>query len=181
MLSPAGGFGQFVVVLLAFSILGNIAASFYSITLNFQILIPYLVRVPRFVFSILMLAVVIPVSVVAARSFFDSLQNFIGVIGYWSAAFVAIIIVEHLVFRRRCADPYPIDSWDVAAELPTGIAALAAGALSFALIIPCMSEVWYTGPLAETTGDIGFEVAFVLSAVLYLPFRALEVKILGRI
>jgi hypothetical protein len=48
--------------------------------------------------------------------------------------------------------------------------------LSFGLVVPCMSQVWYTGPLAVTTGDIGFEVALVLAPILYLPLRWLELK-----
>src|SRR4051812_36053956 len=81
MLTPAGGFGKFLVVVLSFSILGNISATMYSITLNFQILMPWLMRVPRFVFSIVVTAIVIPVAVRAASSFFNNLENFIGVIG----------------------------------------------------------------------------------------------------
>lgn len=40
------------MVLLALSVMGNIAATFYSISLNLQIIFPILVRVPRYVFSI---------------------------------------------------------------------------------------------------------------------------------
>jgi hypothetical protein len=39
--------------------------------------------------------------------------------------------------------------------------------------------VWYTGPIAKTTGDIGFEVAFALSVLLYVPFRTLEIRLQG--
>ncbi|KAG9723125.1 cytosine-purine permease, partial [Aureobasidium melanogenum] len=95
MLEPAGGFGKFVVVLLAFSLLGNIAATMYSITLNFQLLLPWMVRVPRFLFAIVITAIVIPVAIRAATSFFNNLENFIGVIGYWSSAFVAVVVIEH--------------------------------------------------------------------------------------
>jgi purine-cytosine permease-like protein len=181
MLSTAGSLGKFVVVLLGFSILGNIAAALYSITLNLQILLPILVRVPRVLFSVIITAIVIPVSIRASNGFFASLENFIGVIGYWSAAFVAIVIVEHLVFRKGDCASYRHEILDVTGELPSGIAALTAGATSFALVIPCMSQIWYTGPIAKTTGDIGFEVAFVLSTVLYLPFRAREVRVRGHV
>lgn len=181
MLEPAGGFGKFLVVILSFSILGNIAATMYSITLNFQILIPWLMRIPRFVFSIVVTAIVIPVSIRAAVSFFDSLENFIGVIGYWSAAFVAVIIVEHVWFRHRDCSRYDPAIWDVAAELPSGVAALAASAISFALVIPCMSQIWYTGPIAERTGDIGFEMALAVTALLYVPFRTLEIRFQGHL
>jgi purine-cytosine permease-like protein len=181
MLSSAGGFGRFIVVILAFSVLGNIAASLYSITLNFQILLPVLLKVPRAVFAIVITAVVIPVSIKAASTFFAALENFIGVIGYWSAAFVAVVVTEHIVFRKQDCSSYDHMSWNVRSALPTGIAGIGAGALSFGLIIPCMSQIWYVGPIAETTGDIGFEVAFFLTALLYLPFRALEIKLRGRV
>ena len=52
MLAPAGGFGKFVLVVLSLTLLGNIAATMYSTTLNFQILIPQLVVVPRYLFSL---------------------------------------------------------------------------------------------------------------------------------
>ena len=38
------------------------------------------------------------------------------------------------------------------------------------------SQVWYTGPLAAKTGDIGFEVALVLAPILYVPLRWIELK-----
>ena len=56
MLAPAGGFGKFVLVLLSLTLLGNLAATMYSTTLNFQILIPQLIVVPRYIFSIVITA-----------------------------------------------------------------------------------------------------------------------------
>lgn len=93
---------------------------------------------------------------------------------------VAVLVTEHLVFRRGRYASYDHDAWNCAARLPPGIAALASGALSFALVIPCMSQTWYVGPIAVRTGDIGFEMAFIVTLLLYLPFRALEKKYAGR-
>ncbi|KAI1338141.1 NCS1 nucleoside transporter [Xylariaceae sp. FL0016] len=180
MASSAGGFGKFVVVILSFTMLGNIAATMYSITLNFQIMVPQLVVVPRYIFSIIVTVIVIPVSIKAATEFFISLENFIALIGYWSAAFVAVLITEHVVFRKCQYDTYDHDIWDSASKLPWGVAALSASVLSFALVIPSMSQVWFVGPIAEKTGDIGFEMALVLTAVLYIPLRFLEKRISGR-
>jgi hypothetical protein len=39
-----------------------------------------------------------------------------------------------------------------------------------------MNQVWYQGPIGMTSGDIGFEVAFPLAGLLYLPLRKLELK-----
>ncbi len=181
MLSPAGGFGKFVAVLLSFSLLGNLGASMYSITLNFQLLLPFFMKIPRFVFSVIYTAILIPVSVMAAKSFFTNLENFLYVIAYWSAAFVSVVLVEHFLFRRGNCTSYDASTvnWDSPKYLPTGISAIAAMALSFGLIVPCMGQAWFTGPIAETTGDIGFEIALVLAGLLYAPLRWAERRIRG--
>lgn len=180
MLSSAGGFGKFVVVVLSLTLLGNTAGTMYAITLNFQTLIPWLFRVPRYAFSIVVTVVVIPVAVAAAGDFFLNLENFIALIGYWSASFVGIVGVEHLVFRRGRYESYDHALWDDAAALPLGAAALASGVLCFGLVVPCMAQIWWTGPIAKTTGDIGFEIAFVLSGLLYVPLRYVERRYTGR-
>ena len=180
MLQPAGGFGKFLVVILAFSLLGNLAATMYAITLNLQLLVPWLVRIPRALFAIVITAIVIPVSIEAAKSFFASLENFIGLIGYWAAAFVAVVVVEHTWFRRSDCTTYAHEIWDSPKSLPIGIAAVAAALCSVALIVPCMAQIWYTGPIAATTGDLGFEMAFVVTGLLYLPFRVIEKRLSGR-
>ncbi|KAL5349222.1 hypothetical protein ACLOAV_005510 [Pseudogymnoascus australis] len=179
MLSPAGGFGKFVAVILALSVIGSIAISTYSIALNMQMFLPILTRAPRAAFSIITTAVLIPVAIEAAHSFFASLENFLSIIGYWSASFVAIMIVEFEFIRKGDYMTYDHAIWRNWRMLPTGVAALGAGICSFGLVVPCMSQLWYEGPIAKKTGDIGFEVAFCLTAILYLPFRLLEIRIRG--
>ena len=56
MLSPTKGFGKFLTFLLSLSTAGNIAATFYSISINLQVLMPFLVVVPRYAFSIVAMA-----------------------------------------------------------------------------------------------------------------------------
>lgn len=180
MLSSAGGFGKFVVVLLSLTLLGNTAATLYAISLNFQTAVPWLVRVPRYVFSIVVVAIIIPVAIKAAGDFFVNLENFIGLIGYWSAAFIGIVATEHLWFRRGRYETYDHAIWDDAAKLPWGAAAITAGVLCFGLVVPSMAQVWWTGPIAEKAGDLGFEFALILSSILYVPLRMLEKRVSGR-
>ncbi|KAH8881458.1 purine-cytosine permease FCY21 [Thozetella sp. PMI_491] len=180
MLSPAGGFGKFVAVVLAFSLLGNIAGTMYSISVQFQMLVPVLSRVPRYVFSVLTTAIIIAVAIPISQSLETSLENFLGIISYWSAVFIGVISTEYLYFRK--GDPSSFDHaiWNVGSKLPLGVAAISSIFLPVALIVPCMSETWYTGPIARTTGDIGFEVGFVLSVLCYIPLRTLEIRLTGR-
>jgi purine-cytosine permease-like protein len=91
-------------------------------------------------------------------------------------AWVSAICVEHLYFRKGKFSLYDLRSWNVPSELPLGAAALGASVLSFAVVIPSMSQMWYTGPIARKTGDIGFEVAMAVTALLYIPMRRLELR-----
>ncbi|KAF2006238.1 hypothetical protein P154DRAFT_517897 [Amniculicola lignicola CBS 123094] len=182
MLHPAGGFGRFVTVILGFSMLGNLSATMYSVTLNFQMLLPWLFKIQRVIFSIVITAIVIGVAIEAAKSFFVNLENFLGLIGYWSATFIGIVVAEHVVFRHSNFNSYTEDekAWDDPKKLPPGLAAIGAAVLCFGLVIPGMSQIWFIGPIAKTTGDIGFEAALVLSSLLYVPLRFLERRLCGR-
>lgn len=181
MLTPAGGFGEFIVVLLALSMIGNIAISMYSVALNFQMLLPFFVHVHRFFFIVATFAVMIPCSVRAAEAWEESLENFLALIGYWAGCFDAVLIEELVVFRKMDYGSYEHSIWNVGHKLTTGIPALLASIISFGLVIPGMAEAWYTGPIAMTTGDVGFEMAFVVTAMFYFPLRWAEIKWRGHL
>lgn len=135
----------------------------------------------------------IPVAIVGATRFYATLVNVLsellgsssvhlppllilkGIIGYWSIAFAAIVLCEHFVFRQNDFAMYNVEDWNTPHRLPLG----AAGALAFAggcgIIVPSMSQVWYTGPIARAgTGDIGILTGFVVSGLLYLILRTFE-------
>jgi len=174
MLSPVGKFSKFLMVLLSLSVTGNNTTTIYSMCMSFQVAIPPLVVVPRYVFSVISTVVMVLLSIVGQHKFYTTLSNFLGIIGYWTGAWISAVCVEHLYFRKGDFTLYDIRSWNAPSQLPLGAAALGASALSFALVIPSMDQVWYTGPIARRTGDIGFEVALILTALLYIPLRHLE-------
>ncbi|KAF8480409.1 NCS cytosine-purine permease, partial [Russula ochroleuca] len=179
MLSPVGKFGKVLVVFLSLSVTATNAPAMYSMCIAIQTLIPPFAAVPRYVFSVFASAVIAVLSIVGQHKFNATLSNFLGIIGYWAGAWVSAICVEHLYFRKGNFALYDIRSWNVPSQLPLGAAALGASVLSFALVIPSMSQVWYTGPIARKTGDIGFEVAMTVTALLYVPLRHLEKRWVG--
>jgi len=181
MLKPAGGFGKFVAVLLAFSLIGNIGASMYSISLNFQATMTYAARIPRGVYSVITTVILITVGIKTAESFFAALENFLGIVSYWPGVFGVVIILEHLYFRKGDVSTYDPAIWRNGRKLPVGLAALGTGILAFGMIIPCMSTLWFTGPIGKITGDIGFEVGIAISCIVYIPLRTLEIRISGHL
>jgi purine-cytosine permease-like protein len=124
---------------------------------------------------------ILPLAIVGAHRFYDTLTDFLSVIGYWASSFAAIMLVEHLYFRRASFANYDVAAaWNTPRLLPPGIAALSAMVLSMGLVVPGMAQIWYVGPIGEKTGDIGFEVAFFLSGLLYFPLRTIEKRRFGR-
>lgn len=52
VLSPAGNFGKFLTVLLSLSVASDLISLLYSASIGFQVLIPPLTRVPRYLLSV---------------------------------------------------------------------------------------------------------------------------------
>lgn len=175
VLSPLGGFGKFLVVVIALTIPSSLAPTMYTFTSSFMTISTFFSRIPRWVFIIISEGVLIPVAVVGATRFFTTFTDVINLIGYWSCVFGAIVLTEHFAIRRGDFTSYDLQIWDKAACLPPGIAALVAFLCAFAVIIPCMSQVWYTGPIAQSgTGDIGILGGSAVAIVLYIPLRRAE-------
>lgn len=123
----------------------------------------------------------IALAIAGQHRFYDTLVNFLGLLGYWAGAYVTIIFLEHLYFRKGTFALYNQAAWNSPKLLPTGLAAVAAAIFTFGPVVPCMDQVWYVGPIAEKTGDIGFEMAFAASAIFYFVFRWIEIKWMGRL
>ncbi|KAF8991748.1 cytosine-purine permease [Cyathus striatus] len=157
MLRPVGGFGKFLTVLLSLSVVSNIAATFYSISLNLQICIPPFVAVPRYIFSIVATAIVVPLSIVGAHRFYDAIVNFLGLIGYWSSAFVAIILFEHFIIKHNDYSLYDRTIWNDRKRLPSGLAALGAGIASFGLVIPAWIKCGSLDLLLKQLATLGLK------------------------
>ena len=174
MLSPAGNFAKFVLVLLALSVIGNMAMSMYSVALCLQMLVPQFTKVPRLVFVVITMAVMLPVAIWAARGWVVSLENFLSVIGYWAGCFDAVILVELIVFRRMNFETFHSKDWDNGRRLPPGLAALGASLISLGVVVPGMDLASYSGPIGIRIGDIGFEAAFVITGLSYVPLRFAE-------
>lgn len=133
-------------------------------------------------------AIYIPISIVGADQFASTLEYFLGILGYWLAIFVTVLIEEHFIFRRgNFANYRAAETWNDRKQLPIGLGAIAAFLCGVAGIVLGMSQVWFTGPVGQAVGgkghrggDIGFELACGFVAVTYPVFRYLEIRFLGR-
>ncbi|KAL4906596.1 hypothetical protein BDW74DRAFT_150767 [Aspergillus multicolor] len=186
--SSLHAFGNFCSVIVALGLIANTIAPTYSAGVDFQILGRYAEKVPRAVWNTLGV-VIYTVCALAGRSHLaDIFTNFLALMGYFVAIWLAIVLEECFIFRRGGARNgygyYNWLVWDDPSKHPVGIAALIAFLVGWAGAILCMAQVWYIGPLAGLVGeygaDMGTYVGFSWAAVVYPPLRYLERKRFGR-
>jgi purine-cytosine permease-like protein len=157
------------------------------------------------VWTFLVFAIYTAAGVAGREHFSEILSNFLSILGYWIAFFIAILLEEHYIFRRIGGKlgGYDLTAYDDPRRLPVGIAGILAGCCGAAGAVIGMAEVWYTGPVARHIGPFGgdlvrifpalsryiadtnhslqgFELAFAFSALTYPPLRWLEIQYFGR-
>src|SRR5258708_31677801 len=96
--SPLGGFGTFLVALLALSVIANNIPNDYSLGLSMQVLGKAFQRVKRYVWTLIGAVVYVAIALPAAANFNVTLENFLLIIAYWLGPWAIILILEHFVF-----------------------------------------------------------------------------------
>ena len=94
------------------------------------------------------------------------LENFLLVVSYWVAPWIAIVLLERILSGGKDAGSRALAPKNTYAGVISFVIAAAASIYEFS------NQVWYTGPLAKQYGDITAVVGFALAAVLYLVLRA---------
>ncbi|KAK4504330.1 hypothetical protein PRZ48_005246 [Zasmidium cellare] len=181
---PLGSFGSFCSVIVSLSLIGNMVPPTYASGIDFQALGRYWEKVPRIIWTAV--AIIIPmICAIAGRAHLAEIfTNFLALMGYWVSIWVAIILEEHVIFRKWMGRGWEWEDWNDRRKLPVGIAALIAFLVGWVGAILCMAQVWYVGPLArlisEYGGDLGNYVGFAWAAVIYPPLRWFELRKFGR-
>jgi purine-cytosine permease-like protein len=86
-----------------------------------------------------------------------ALENFLALIAYWGAVYLAIVSTEHVVFGKKAATYDPV-IWNDATKFLLGLAAFLSIALPFALIIPEINVTSCLDPIARATVILGLRL-----------------------
>ncbi|GAA6006280.1 hypothetical protein JCM11491_002094 [Sporobolomyces phaffii] len=185
LIGPMGGFGRFLLVVLAMSIIANNIPNVYSFALTFQAFGKWFQLIPRFFLCIVCTVVYIILALTGYNSFESWFDTLLVLLSYWLAIYSTILAQEHFIFRRGDFKRYNLEDYNAISNLPLGIAAGLATGVGIAGAVLGMSQKWYIGVVGRTFGgkygaDIGFELAAGFTAVSYPAFRYLERKYTGR-
>lgn len=177
------GFGEFVCVVLAMSTVANNIPNMYSIALSAQAFWGPLEKIPRVVWTIAGNFVTLAICIPAYYHFETFMENFMNLISYYLAIYIAISVSEFFIYRKGWAGIQPHDYQDWA-KLPIGIAGTFAFGCGVAGVVLGMDQVWYAGvigrKIGDFGGDIGFELGLGFAFVAYNATRWLELKYFGR-
>src|SRR5256885_10764937 len=81
--SPLGGFGKFLVILLALSVIANNIPNDYSLGLSMQVLGHAFQRVKRYVWTLIGAVVYVLIALPVAANFNETLTSFLLLVAYW--------------------------------------------------------------------------------------------------
>ncbi|GAA6061008.1 hypothetical protein JCM10212_001064 [Sporobolomyces blumeae] len=182
LIGPMGGFGRFLLVVLAMSIVANNIPNVYSFALTFQAFGKYFQLIPRFFLCIVCTVIYIILALTGYNSFESWFDALLVLLSYWLAIYCTILIEEHFIFRRGSFKNYNLDLYNVHSNLPVGIAAGFAIGFGIAGAVVGMAAQWYVGVIGRQIGDpkyggdLGFELAGAFTAVAYPIFRYFERK-----
>lgn len=181
---PLGAFGSFCGVIVALGLVGNIILPVYAAGVDFQTLGVDFEKIPRVIWNTLGV-IIFTVCAIAGRAHLAEIfTNFLALMGYWVSIWIAILLEEHLIFRKWRGLGWNWDAWDDYRKLPVGLAALVAFLVGWAGSILSMAQVWYIGPFAaqvgEYGGDMGNYVGFAWAGIVFPGLRWLELRHYGR-
>jgi NCS1 nucleoside transporter family len=179
MLFPLG-FAKFILVILVLAGIGMNCINLYSAALSVQQFARPLGRIPRFIWTIVTFGVTLGIAAGGREHLSAYLQDFLSLLGYWTTSYFVVLFTEHYIFRKGSVDNYDLEGWNDPERLPIGLAALVAFLVGVVGWVLGMVETWFTGPagkaIGTSGGDLGNELTFVITLVLFVPLRYLELK-----
>src|SRR2546428_2679396 len=178
VVSPLGGFGTLILVLLALSVVANNIPNDYSLGLSVQVFGRPFQRVKRYVWTLIGAVLYVLIALPASANFAHTLTDYLLIIAYWLAPWSIILILEHFVFRHG---QYNVDDWNTPSRLPIGWAAIASMVFGLVGVLLGAAQFYYVGPIAKLVNppfgmDIGFELVLIFAGIAYLIFRRIELN-----
>src|SRR6266699_546785 len=178
VVSPLGGFGTLILVLLALSVVANNIPNDYSLGLSVQVFGRPFQRVKRYVWTLIGAVIYVLIALPASANFAHTLTDFLLIIAYWLGPWSIILVLEHFVFRRG---RYNVDDWNTPSRLPIGWAAIVSMVVGLVGVLLGAAQVYYVGPIAKLVNppfgmDIGFELGVIFAGIAYLILRRIELN-----
>ena len=97
---PLGAFGSFCGVVVALGLVSNMVLPTYTAGVSLQTFGRRFEKVPRLIWNTAGVVVFTACAVVGRSDLAEIFTNLLALMGYWVSIWVAILLEEHIVFRR---------------------------------------------------------------------------------
>lgn len=114
----------------------------YSFALTFQVLGTQMQKIPRVFLVLVGTVIYIVLAIIGASHFEEWLDTLLVLLSYWLAIYSAILIEEHLIFRKGLWANYNPDDYDKPSFLPLGFAAAIASGFGVMGAVFGMATTW---------------------------------------
>lgn len=177
---PLRGFAKFCSVILALGVVANCVPGSYASAISAQTLGRHFSKLPRWAWVLAAIIVQLILGLAGRNKLFVILQNFLALMGYWLMPMVAIVLLDHTIFKKNLEIDWT--AWSQPRRLPLGFAALAAFLVGWTGTILGMYQTWFVGPLAKAAGasDVGMWIGTGFTKLSFPPLRLIELKVTGR-
>ena len=98
--TPLGAFGRFCAVVVALGLIANLIPPTYSSGVDFQLLARQAARIPRWVWNSVGVVIYTVCALAGRDHLAEIFTNFLALMGYWVAVWMALTLEEHLIFRQ---------------------------------------------------------------------------------
>jgi purine-cytosine permease-like protein len=102
-------------------VVGLNVLSIYSGALAFQQLAKPLQAIPRFIWSIVLFACMLGLSLGGKDHTYEFLSNMLSLLGYYDTCMFVILFIEHYFFRGGNFATYDLEGWNTPYRLPIGL------------------------------------------------------------
>ena len=129
----------------------------YSASISVQILGRRFLSVPRSIWTVVGVIIYTVCAIAGRNNLYSIFQNFLPLVGYWSAIWVVLVAGEEILFRRPKGGVrgggYNWAGWNDKKSFPIGIAASIAFCIGYTGAVLSMDQVYFVGPIAKLVGS----------------------------
>ncbi|KAH0196349.1 hypothetical protein KCU99_g9457, partial [Aureobasidium melanogenum] len=171
-------------IVLVLGIMINMIRSMYSILADLYDLSSRLESVPMPIYPTMIMPICVTFAVLGRNHLADIMISVYSMTGYFASIWFGVLLTEYILFNKCMGHNNKWLLQEDERQFPLGLASSATFLLSCTVVVLCMTQTWYIGPIGfffKSSGlDLAILIGFIASVILYLILRYVELRFIER-
>ncbi|KAG9569799.1 hypothetical protein KCU71_g4156, partial [Aureobasidium melanogenum] len=171
-------------IVLVLGIMVNMIRSMYSMLADLYDLSSRLETVPMPLYPTMIMPICVMFAVLGRNHLTDIMISVYSITGSLASIWFGVLFTEYVLFNKSLGYN---DKWllqEGERQYPLGLASSATFLLSCTVVVLCMTQTWFVGPIGfffKSSGlDLAILVGFIASVIFYLILRFVELRFIER-